>query len=123
MLNKKQLYGKKSEAIVVKHLKKHGYKIHEQNYRTKYGEIDIIAEDDRALVFVEVKARKTLRYGNPKWALTPAKQRKISMAALFYLKHTGQSNAKARFDVVTVTSAKGNDKIEIIKNAFNLAYL
>lgn len=122
MLNKQQQFGRESESIAIKHLKRHGYKILEQNYRTKLGEIDIIAKDRESLVFVEVKARKSGRFGNPKWAVTLKKQRKISMVALYYLKVTRQSNAKARFDVVAISSAKESPQIEIIKNAFELAY-
>jgi putative endonuclease len=122
MLNKQQSFGKKSESIAAKHLKKNGYKILEQNYRTKLGEIDIIAKDKDTLVFVEVKARSSNRFGNPKWAVTPKKQIKISMVALLYIKSTKQSNVKARFDVVAISSAKDKPSIEVIKNAFELAY-
>jgi putative endonuclease len=122
MLNKRQQFGKDSESLAVRYLKKHGYKIIEQNYRNKIGEIDIIAKEKGALVFVEVKARTTHVFGNPKWAITPKKQRKISMVALYYLKDTKQTHVKARFDVVALSSAKNNPHIEIIKNAFELAY-
>lgn len=122
MLNQRQQFGKKSESLAVKHLKKNGYKILEQNYRNKIGEIDIIAKEKGTLVFVEVKARKTHVFGNPKWAVTPKKQRKISMVALYYLKDTKQTQVKARFDVVALSSTKNNPQIEIIKNAFELAY-
>jgi len=122
MLNSRQKFGKQSESIAVSYLKKHGYKIIEQNYRTKLGEIDIIAKEKDTIAFIEVKARRSAHFGNPKWAVTPKKQRKISMVALLYLKTTGQSSAKARFDVVSVISSHDNQKIEIIKNAFELAY-
>ncbi len=122
MLSKQQDFGKKSESIATTHLKKHGYKILEQNYRTKLGEIDIIAKDKDTLVFVEVKARRSDRFGNPKYAVTSKKQRKISMVALLYMKSTKQSNVKARFDVVAISLAKDKPNIEIVKNAFELAY-
>ena len=122
MLNKRQQFGKESESLAVRYLKKNGYKILEQNYRNKLGEIDIIAKEKGTLVFVEVKARKTHVFGNPKWAVTPKKQRKISMVALYYLKATKQIHVKARFDVVALSSAKDNPQTEIIKNAFELAY-
>lgn len=122
MLNQRQKFGKDSESVAVRHLKKNGYKILQQNYRTKIGEIDIIAKDKQTLVFVEVKARKSVHFGSPKWAVTPKKQRKISMVALYYLKATKQNNIKARFDVVAISSLKNNPRIEIIKNAFELAY-
>ena len=122
MLNNRQKLGKKSESIAVRHLKKMGYRILEQNYRTKTGEIDIIAKDNNTLVFVEVKARRSKEFGNPKYAITPNKQRKISMIALYYLKTTRQSNTRARFDVVSITYQKKDLNIEVIKNAFELAY-
>jgi len=122
MPSKDQLFGKESESTAVKHLKKHGYKIIEQNYRTKLGEIDIIAKEKNTIVFVEVKSRKSTSYGNPKYAVTPRKMRKISMVALYFLKMTNQSASKARFDVVSISSGEKNPEIEIIKNAFDLAY-
>ncbi|MFO7557042.1 MAG: YraN family protein [Desulfobacterales bacterium] len=122
MLNQRQEFGKESESLAVRHLKKNGYKILEQNYRNKLGEIDIIAKEKGTLVFVEVKARRTPFFGNPKWAVTFKKQRKISMVALYYLKSTKQTHIKARFDVVALSWAEDNPQIEIIKNAFELAY-
>ena len=98
MQNKQQKFGEKGESLAAWYLKKNGYKIIEQNYRTQLGEIDIIAKEKKTIVFVEVKARRSTRFGNPKWAVTPKKQRKISMVALYYLKTTNQINTKARFD-------------------------
>ena len=86
MKNERHKFGQKSELIAARYLKQKGYKIITQNYRTKLGEIDIIAQEKDTLVFVEVKARRSRRFGNPKGALTPKKQRKISMVALCYLK-------------------------------------
>jgi len=122
MLNSRQKFGEKSESIAVSYLKKQGYKIIEQNYRTKLGEIDIIAREKSTIAFIEVKSRKSKNFGSPKWAVTPKKQKKISMVALWYLKTTKQSNVKARFDVVSIISSHDNPSIEIIKNAFELAY-
>lgn len=122
MVTLRQRFGKTGESIAARFLRKQGYRILEQNYRTGLGEIDIIAKDRDTLVFVEVKARQSERYGKPKSAVTPRKQRKISMVALHYLKTTAQSHAKARFDVVSVLSAGASPEIELIKNAFDLAY-
>ena len=118
----RQQYGKESESVAAKLLRKKGYKILEQNYRTKIGEIDIIAKDKDTIVFVEVKARKSRYYGHAKWAITLKKQRKVSMVALYYLKATRQTQKKARFDVVTIHTEKSRSQVEIIKNAFELAY-
>jgi putative endonuclease len=122
MPNKKQQFGEKGESLAARHLKRQGYRIIEQNYRTNLGEIDIIAKEKGSIVFVEVKSRKTGRFGNPKWAVTPKKQRKISMVALQYLKTTRQHDAKARFDVVSISRVQGSPRIELVKNAFELAY-
>jgi putative endonuclease len=87
MSHQKQKFGQEGEALAARHLKKNGYRIIEKNYRTKLGEIDIIAKDKDTLVFVEVKSRRSWQFGNPKAAVTPRKQRKISMVALHYLKN------------------------------------
>jgi putative endonuclease len=122
MKNRRQQLGQQGEALAVRHLKKAGYKIIETNYRTPLGEIDIIAKDRDTIVFIEVKTRSSVHFGSPKWAVTPAKQRKISMVALAFLKATDQSTARARFDVVAVMSNRDAPQVEIIKNAFELAY-
>lgn len=122
MLNLRQQYGAQSESLAARLLKRRGYTILETNYRTPLGEIDIIARDRDTIVFVEVKARRSLGFGGPKWAVTPKKQRKISMVALYYLKTTRQSQAKARFDVVAIRSLTEPPQVEIIRNAFDLLY-
>jgi putative endonuclease len=122
MRNWRQKFGEKGEAIAVRQLKKKGYKIIETNYRTRLGEIDIIAKEKNTIVFVEVKTRRSVHFGNPKQAVTPLKQRKISMVALYYLKTTGQNDARARFDVVSIISNRDKPQVEIIKDAFELAY-
>lgn len=121
MQTQDQQFGADSEFMAVTFLKENGYKIIERNYRTKIGEIDIIAKDGDTIVFIEVKARKSSAY-NPKEAVTSSKKRKISMVALYYLKSTRQINKRARFDVVAIDSAKKSGAVEIIKNAFELAY-
>ncbi len=122
MLNRQQQFGKRSEKLAVSFLERRGYKILETNYRSKNGEIDIIAKERGTIVFVEVKARSSHRFGSPKGAVTPAKQRKISMAALEYLKQSDQMETRARFDVVAIDTAAGRTDIEVVKNAFFLTY-
>jgi putative endonuclease len=114
--------GESGESLAVKQLKRNGYKIIEQNYRCKLGEIDIIAEDDGVLTFIEVKARRTDEFEEPKSAVTMLKQRKISMVALEYLKETKQMEKSARFDVVAILLLPEHSDVQIIKNAFDLAY-
>jgi putative endonuclease len=122
MLNNRQKLGKKGEEIAADALKKRGYRILEKNYRTPMGEIDIIAMDKGAIVFVEVKTRRSGQYGDPKCAVDRRKQAKISMSALKYLKDMKKMGVSARFDVVAIQSQDGANRIEIIKNAFELAY-
>ena len=127
MLNDKQQFGQQSELLAAKFLVKQGYKILASNYCTPAGEIDIIARDKDVIVFAEVKARRSDTYGAPERAITKTKQKKISMAALHYLKDRRLLNVKARFDVIAIRmyktdSVKRNPGITIFKNAFELAY-
>ena len=122
MPNKPQQFGRKAETMAARYLKKQGYKIIERNYRTRSGEIDIIAREGETLVFVEVKARASDRFGSAKAAVTPHKQRQVAKVALGYLKMTDQSHVKARFDVVTVTRREDRHEIHLIRNAFELTY-
>ena len=122
MLDHRRQLGKSGESIAIKHLIQNGYRILERNYRNDLGEIDIIAQDKDTLVFIEVKARRSYRFGDPKYSITQKKQRKISMVALSYLKATKQERAKARFDVVAIGPGEDHSDIEIVRNAFDLAY-
>jgi len=122
MPDRRQQFGEAGEALAARLLRKRGYKILETNHRNPLGEIDLIARDGDSLVFVEVKTRKSLHFGSPKWAVTPRKQRKLSMVALYYLKTTGQSQSKARFDVVAIHSTGSRPEIELVRNAFELCY-
>jgi putative endonuclease len=123
MPDRRRLLGQSSEALAAAFLRLSGYRIVQLNYRTPLGEIDIIATEGKVLVFVEVKARRSTRRGSPKAAVTPAKRRKISMVALTYLKSNGQADRSGRFDVVSIQYAAGGPpRIEIVKNAFELAY-
>ena len=122
MLNIRQIFGKFGEDLAARHLRKMGYRVICKNYRNRFGEIDIIAKDADTLAFVEVKSRRTKTYGHPKYAVTRAKQEKISKTALYYMKEMGLNSCKARFDVAAVTTAGKKTSVEIVKNAFELAY-
>lgn len=122
MQTSSQQFGKSSEIQAAAYLKDQGYQILELNYRTRMGEIDIIARHHDSLVFIEVKARKSAEFGNPKYAVTRQKQVRLARAALYYLKSTRQMNQKARFDVVAIDYESGSSHIELIKNAFDSSY-
>jgi putative endonuclease len=114
--------GRSGEDMANDLLKKNGYKIIERNYQSPLGEIDIIAREGKTWVFVEVKTRLTSEYGSAKWAIGPRKQRKVSMVALEYLKRHSLMDQPARFDVVTVDWEHLQPRIELFRNAFDLAY-
>lgn len=93
---------KMGEALAVKHLKARGCKILAQNYRARRGEIDLIAQDGAFTVFVEVKTRRSLKFGVPQAAVTWQKQRQISKVALAYLQSQNLLDAPCRFDVIAI---------------------
>jgi putative endonuclease len=107
------------EDIAVKYLKHNGYQIVERNYHSPYGEIDIICKQGEVLVCVEVKARKSLKFGEPLAAVTQRKQNRIVKTAYHYLA-THESESPIRFDIITLQYIPKEDsyKLEHIKNAF-----
>ena len=94
--------GNIGENKAVNYLTDKGYEILETNYKNKLGEIDIIAKDGERIVFVEVKARATAKYGYPREAVNEYKQRKIRMVAESYLKSKRLLNSYIRFDVIEI---------------------
>ena len=94
-----------------------GYRIVERNYRTRYGEIDIIARKDGFLVFIEVKLRRSSRFGAPQEAVTARKQQHMIRSALWYVKQYDLLNENIRFDVLCIGPAPG--AIELIESAFS----
>ena len=115
--------GARGEEIACAYLKGQKFTIVERNFRCKGGELDIIAREGKTLVFVEVKARRTLSFGPPQMAVTPFKQRQISKAALTWLAQKKQFGTNARFDVVAILLPDHEvPVIDHIRNAFDLAY-
>lgn len=117
--------GEAGEEIAANFLIARGYRIVERNFRCKGGEIDIIAREptDKSLIFVEVKARRSLAYGVPQLAVTPFKQRQITKAALTWLSVNRLHDQNARFDVIAILlHSDGNHAVDHIRNAFDLAY-
>ena len=113
-------FGKLGENLAADFLLSEGYKIIARNFRTKLGEIDIIARDKGVICFIEVKSRSSLKFGLPQEAISKLKQRQITKVALKFLKENKLLNDFARFDVVTILSIGGKPKIDLIKNAFEL---
>ncbi len=114
--------GKLGEDLARERLKDLGYRILKTNYRCSLGEIDLVARDGDVLVFAEIKTRKNESLAQVKEAVTKRKQIQISKVALAYMKSNNLWGSKARFDVVAIGLIDGKKEIEIIKNAFELAY-
>jgi putative endonuclease len=119
--------GKAGEDCACAELTRRGYAILARRYRTRAGEIDIIARDGAALVFVEVKARRSLRYGLPAEAIDARKRARLAMMAAHYLMASGlaastHEGLRCRFDVVAVLYAPGAaaPTIDVIQNAFEV---
>lgn len=114
--------GQKGERIAVDFLKDKGYRIIAVNYRTRLGQIDIIAKDKGTVCFVEVKTRSSQLFGRPAETVDFFKQRKISKTALAFLKQNGLLNSPARFDVISISLQGIQPRIELFRNAFELDY-
>ncbi len=119
MVTKKQKIGEIGEEIAVKYLKKHGYKIKEQNWRSnRWGEIDIIATQADYLVFVEVKTRTTQEFGAPHCAVTYNKLKNLKKAAKYYICTYKKIPQAYRIDVVGIylPNNKSQPVIKLYKN-------
>lgn len=106
--------GKIGEELAIEYLKKKKYKIIEKNFSSNIGEIDIIAQNKEAVVFVEVKSRTSAKFGLPREAVNWSKQQKIRNIALFYLKSKRWINKPCRFDVIDILDGE----ITHIENCF-----
>jgi len=113
-------FGEQGEAEAVRFLQRRGYRIVDRNVRLWRGEIDLIAYDGEVLVFIEVKARRSLRYGGAPWAVNQRKQERLSRLALQYLARQRLKDCPCRFDLVLIqgTGNRGSE-IELIQNAFD----
>ena len=110
--------GTEGESLAVDFLKKKGYRILERNYRFERGEIDIIAEENETLVFVEVKARRSKTYGDPEDAVTVHKRSQIRKIAEGYLFKKNIESKACRFDVVAIQYDGTKQEIRHLENAF-----
>ncbi len=108
------------EELAVAELERRGYAILARRYRTRAGEIDIIARDGETTVFVEVKARVSDEFGSAAEAVTAWKQRRLARMAVDYLARTGLACGPCRFDVVAIDGIGGpSEVITVYPNAFD----
>jgi len=111
--------GLRGERIAAAYLRKKGYRIRHTNYRTPFGEIDIVANDKDAIVFVEVRTRTSPALGPPLLSITRLKQLRMARNALFFLKRYGLADNDWRLDVLSIKLDEwsGSEEIEHIENA------
>ena len=115
----RQALGISGEDLACAELQRRGYAIVERRYRTRVGEIDIIAKDGLTIVFVEVKARMTQEFGGAAAAMTGWKQRRIARMAADYLARQKLHDCPCRFDVVAIDFDESEPRVIVYPNAFN----
>ncbi len=111
--------GQTGEDIAVAYLRKKGYVILDRNFRCPVGELDIVAQKQQIIVFVEVKTRRKEKFGPPELAVDARKRGKIEKLAAWYMKGKGKESAPVRFDVIAVSIYEGEKpQVNHIENAF-----
>ncbi len=118
-MNKRSV-GSDTEELACEFLRSQGALIIEKNYRCKNGEIDIIARDGKYICFIEVKFRKSTKFGEPEEAVSCNKQKRICKVSKFYLYSKYQSlDTSIRYDVVAISPKEKILTFKWIKNAFD----
>jgi putative endonuclease len=110
--------GVQGEEIASTYLTRLGYKILKKNYRCPVGEIDVIAQDKKTIVFVEVKTRTSTKFILPYESVNIRKQKKIREVAQWYLQDQNVLDSEVRFDVVSIVIQKNGPIIEHLREAF-----
>lgn len=117
----RRAFGQQAETEAERYLQAKGYRVLERNARSRYGELDLVAQHNGTLVFVEVKARRTDGYGGAAYAVDGRKQDKLVKLAAHYLMSHRVKNPVCRFDVLLCTeSPAGHLEIEHIEHAFEV---
>ena len=110
--------GDEGETMAVEYLENEGFTILQRNYRFERGEIDIIAQENDELVFVEVKSRHTQSFGTPEDAITPKKESYLKRTAEGFLFQHNLEDKACRFDVIAIEWKGERPDIRHIKNVF-----
>ena len=115
----RQRLGRLGESAAETYLVRSGMRILARRQRSRLGEIDLIAEHNGLVVFVEVKTRRSTRYGWPAESVTPTRQRRMARAALAFLSRTGRLERACRFDVIEVyADGSAVERVHHIEDAF-----
>ena len=113
--------GKAGEDLAERYLKRQGYAVVERNYRCPLGEIDLIAVNKQAVVFVEVKTRRVDTSGAPLESVNAVKQRRLKRAALHYLSRYGLNDRDVQFDVVGISLGSNPPAVRHVRHAFDFS--
>ena len=122
-MDHRQSLGKRGEDLACAELEKRCYVIVDRRFRTRCGELDIVARDGGVLVFVEVKARSGSSFGTPFESVTWKKRQRLSQMAASYLFARRLAGVACRFDVVAVVERQGVQTIELLRGAFDMESL
>lgn len=116
-MNTKAQTGQEGESLAADFLLKKGYTIMEKNYRYKHSEIDLIVQLANLLVFVEVKTKTNITYGNPEIAISKQKAAKVMEGAEYYIEKTDWKG-NVRFDVIAIIKKKSDVEVAHFEDAF-----
>jgi putative endonuclease len=116
-MDPRRVFGNRAEKLAEQFLKNTGMNIVARQYKTKIGEIDLIARDGDEIVFVEVKARRSSTFGYPEESVTQAKLKKITLVSQQYLKDKQIEDILYRIDVIAIEMRQGSPVITHIKYA------
>jgi putative endonuclease len=120
--DRRQLLGILGEDVACRELRRRGYEILDRRYRTRSGEIDIVATHAGVTVFVEVKAREGDAFGGGAEAVTAWKQRRVTQMAFDYIARHDLHDRPCRFDVVVVDVSSREPQVEVYSHAFDAAW-
>lgn len=115
----RRAFGAEAEQAAVRHLEDLGYRVCARNFFCRYGELDIVAEKDEFVAFVEVRMRSHAVWGDPAHTVSFRKQRRVVKAALHYLFTHDLRDRMMRFDVVTVLGRGEKARVEYLPGAFD----
>jgi putative endonuclease len=117
-MHERTVFGRAGEQLAAGHLERNGCTILDRNWRCAEGEIDLVVRRGRQLIFCEVKARRSLRWGAPSEAVSWRKQARLRHLAGRWMREHRVRAAEIRFDVVSIVACGGRVELEHIRGAF-----
>ena len=121
MTTERQEFGLEGEEVAERWLRRQGWRVLQRRYRSGHRDIDLIAEREGTVAFVEVKARRGEAFGDPVQAVNWKKQRELARSACIWIDRHGRPGDQYRFDVIGVLMDRGRVRVRHVENAFSLA--